>query len=115
MPLSKYDREIEIGVSALEPQVALQGSPANAVDVRIGFTFMTGCAGILDLVDGGEEVQIDFQSGAFTNHTRGIQREFTPLPERALEIIRMDGTEGVLKAWWAKEQQRSHGEHAASQ
>jgi hypothetical protein len=28
------------------------------------------------------------------------------LPERALEIIRTGGTQGVLKAWWAKEQMK---------
>ena len=101
-----------IAMKALGLAVACESMPYNTYRglIGVGFTFMNGCAGILDLVEDGDEIEIDFRSGAFFNHTRAIRREFTPLPERALEIIRMGGTQGVLKDWWAKEQQRdAHG------
>ena len=98
-----------IALQALGVAVACESMPYNTYRalIGLGFTFMNGCIGILDLVDDGDDIEIDFRTGAFTNHTRSIQREFKPLPERALEIIRMGGTQGVLKAWWAKEQAAS--------
>ena len=96
-------------MKALGVAVACESMPYNTYRalIGLGFTFITGCVGILDIVDDGDEVEIDFRSGAFTNHTRGVQRQFNPLPERALDIIRIGGTQGVLKDWWAKEQARS--------
>ena len=95
-----------IAMKAMGLAVACESMPYNTYRglIGIGFTFMTGCLGILDLVDDGDDIEIDFRSGAFTNYTRNLQRAFAPLPERALEIIRMGGTQGVLKDWWAKEQ-----------
>ena len=95
-----------IAMKALGLAVACESMPYNTYRALIGtgFTFMTGCAGILELVDDGDDIEIDFRSGAFRNHTRCLERTFRPLPDPALEIIRMGGTQGVLKQWWAKEQ-----------
>lgn len=94
-----------IAMKAMGLAVACESMPYNTYRglIGIGFTFMNGCAGILDLVEDGDEIEIDFRSGAFTNHARGIHHAFKPLPERALEIIRVGGSQGVLKAWWEKE------------
>ena len=104
-----------IAMKALGLAVACESMPYNTYRALIGtgFTFMNGCTGILDLVEDGDDIEIDFSTGAFTNHTRGVRRDFKPLPERALEIIRMGGTQGVLKDWWAKEQMKDSTPPAA--
>lgn len=95
-----------IAMKAMGLAVVCESMPYNTYRglIGIGFTFMNVCAGILDLVEDGDELEVDFRTGAFTNHTRGVEREFKPLPERALDNIRVGGTQGVLEDWWAKEQ-----------
>ncbi len=39
----------------------------------------------------GDELEIDFKSGLIKNRTAGIDIEFTPLPDFALEIINAGG------------------------
>ena len=98
-----------LAMKALGLAVACESMPYNTYRalIGIGFTFMTGCTGILDLVEQGDEIEIDFATGAFVNHTRGLERSFKPLPAAALEIIRLGGTRGVLEQWWAKEQAKA--------
>lgn len=93
-------------MKAMGLAVVCESMPYNTYRglIGIGFTFMNGCAGILNLVEDGDELEVDFRTGAFTNHIRGVKREFKPLPKRALDNIRVGGTQGVLKDWWAKEQ-----------
>jgi 3-isopropylmalate/(R)-2-methylmalate dehydratase small subunit len=95
-----------IAMRAMGLALACESMPYNTYRalIGLGFTFMTGCAGIGALVEDGDDVEIDFRSGRFVNHARGIEREFKPLPERALDIIRMGGTRGVLLDWWRREQ-----------
>jgi 3-isopropylmalate/(R)-2-methylmalate dehydratase small subunit len=100
-----------IAMQALGLAVACESMPYNTYRalIGLGFTFMTGCAGIGTLVEDGDDIEIDFRSGFFANHTRGMEREFKPLPARALDIIRMGGTQGVLRDWWEKEQAAGGG------
>ncbi len=92
-----------IAMRALGLVVACESMPYNTYRalIGLGFTFMTGCAGIVALVDDGDDIEIDFRSGFFANHTRNIERAFAPLPERALAIIELGGTQGVLRDWLA--------------
>jgi 3-isopropylmalate/(R)-2-methylmalate dehydratase small subunit len=45
----------------------------------------------LDKINDGDEVQIDFKAGAIKNKTAGIDINFNPLPDFALEIINDGG------------------------
>jgi 3-isopropylmalate/(R)-2-methylmalate dehydratase small subunit len=98
-----------IAMKALGLALACESMPYNTYRalIGLGFTFMTGCTGLTALVDDGDEIEVDFSTGVFTNHTQGPQHQFKPLPERALEIIRLGGTHGVLSNWWAGEQART--------
>jgi len=98
-----------IAMKALGLALACESMPYNTYRalIGLGFTFMTGCTGLAALVDDGDEIEVDFSTGVFTNHTQGSQHQFKPLPERALEIIRLGGTQGVLRNWWAREQART--------
>ncbi len=95
-----------IAMKALGLAVACESMPYNTSRALIGmgFTFMSGCVGIGALIEDGDDIEIDFRSGFFANHTRHTEQVFKPLPERALDIIRAGGTKGVLREWWAKEQ-----------
>ncbi|MCA3070501.1 MAG: hypothetical protein ING90_18055 [Rhodocyclaceae bacterium] len=100
-----------VAMKAMGLALACESMPYNTYRalIGLGFTFMTGCTGIAAMVDDGDEVEIDFRSGAFCNHSRGTSHAFKPLPERALEIIRQGGTQGVLRAWWAAQQPAAQG------
>ncbi len=97
-----------IALKTLGVAIACESMPYKIYRLLVGYgvTFMTGCTGIAALVEDGDDVEIDFRTGDLQNHTRGTKHKFTPLPERALEIIRLGGTEGMLRDWWAKEQQK---------
>jgi 3-isopropylmalate/(R)-2-methylmalate dehydratase small subunit len=66
-----------------------RGSFRNAVNA--GVPFLTNCAGITELVETGDDIEADFKSGLFINHTRGLSREFPPLEAQLLDIIAIGG------------------------
>jgi len=66
-----------------------RGSFRNAVNA--GVPFLTNCAGITELVETGDDIEADFKSGLFMNHTRGLSREFPPLEAQLLDIIAIGG------------------------
>ena len=41
-----------------------------------------------------------FRTVFFVNHTRGITREYPPLPDALREIVEVGGNTGWLKRWW---------------
>jgi len=45
----------------------------------------------LDKIKDGDEIEIDFKNGLIKNKTAGIDIEFVPLPDFALEIIEAGG------------------------
>lgn len=55
------------------------------------------CSGITDLVQEGEELQVDFEEGKCINLKNKREASFTPLPEFLLEIINAGGIIEVLK------------------
>jgi len=69
--------------------------------VGVGLRIMSKCEGITSICDTGDEVEIDYRSGLFINHTRNIERQFPPIPETLRELIELGGNTGWLKRWWA--------------
>jgi 3-isopropylmalate/(R)-2-methylmalate dehydratase small subunit len=69
--------------------------------VGVGLRIMSKCEGITSICDTGDEVEIDYRSGVFINHTRNIERQFPPIPETLRELIELGGNTGWLKRWWA--------------
>ncbi|MBM3407814.1 MAG: 3-isopropylmalate dehydratase [Betaproteobacteria bacterium] len=66
-----------------------RGSFRNAVNA--GVPFLTNCAGVTEMVETGDDIEADFKSGLFVNHTRGLSREFPPLEAQLLDIIAIGG------------------------
>ena len=72
--------------------------------VGVGLPVMTDCFNVTELCDSGDELEIDFRSGMFFNHTRDIRKEYPPLPEALQEIVALGGNTGWLKRWWQEKQ-----------
>ena len=66
-----------------------RGSFRNAINA--GLPFLTGCAGVTGEVETGDELEVDFRSGAFRNLTRGTERRFRPLDARLRDIVEAGG------------------------
>jgi 3-isopropylmalate/(R)-2-methylmalate dehydratase small subunit len=67
--------------------------------VGCGVRVMTDCAGVTEMCETGDELEVDFRDGFFENRTRGIRREYPPVPETLLELIALGGTGGWLRQW----------------
>ncbi len=53
--------------------------------------------GIANMVDDGDELEIDAAGGVVVNKTKGEEYEFTPLPAFALKIIEAGGLLNTIK------------------
>jgi 3-isopropylmalate/(R)-2-methylmalate dehydratase small subunit len=56
---------------------------------------------VTDVCETGDDIEIDFRTGRFINHTRNIERSFPPIPPMLQELIELGGNTGWLKRWWA--------------
>ncbi|MSP48916.1 MAG: 3-isopropylmalate dehydratase [Alphaproteobacteria bacterium] len=64
-----------------------------------GLRVLDRCPGVLDLVEDGDEVEVDFSTGAFANRSRGTGRTFEPVPEALRDLVELGGTSGFLRRW----------------
>lgn len=69
--------------------------------IGCGVRVLTDCLNVTELCGSGDEIEVDFQSGQFINHTSDIRKEFPPLPEALQEIVAVGGNVGWLKRWWS--------------
>ena len=49
------------------------------------------CAGIADMVQNGDDLEVDLTAGVVNNRTRGTEASFIPLPDFAFEIAEAGG------------------------
>ena len=89
-----------IGISAhrlgLVVESIPRGSYRNAINA--GVAFLPGCAGVTSQVDSGEDIEVNFETGLFINHSRGVRRQYTPLDASQLAIIAAGGWRAQLEA-----------------
>lgn len=69
-----------------------------------GLRVLTDCPAVTDICETGDELEVDFRSGLFVNHTRDVSREYPPMPETLMEIVELGGNTGWLKRWWHQQQ-----------
>jgi 3-isopropylmalate/(R)-2-methylmalate dehydratase small subunit len=91
-----------IAMHALGLGLVCESMPFLAYRAAIGcgLRVLTGCCNVTGLCDTGDELEADFQTGHFINHTRGITRDYPPLPDALREIVEIGGNTGWLKKWW---------------
>ena len=75
--------------------------------IASGLMLMAECKDVTGCAESGDDLDVDFRTGKFINRTRGIEREFPPVPEGLRETIELGGTEGVIKAWWEKQKKET--------
>jgi 3-isopropylmalate/(R)-2-methylmalate dehydratase small subunit len=75
--------------------------------IGVGLRTMTDCPSVTDLCDTGDDLEVDFSTGLFVNRTRNLTREYPPLPETLLELVRLGGNAGWLKNWWESRHQKA--------
>ena len=101
-----------IAMQALGLGIVCESMPFLAYRAAIGcgVRVLTDCFNVTELCDTGDELEVDFQTGQFINHTRDIRKEYPPLPEALQEIVALGGNTGWLKRWW-QQQKRRRSEH----
>ena len=92
----------ELGVGVL-----CESMPYNTYRQLIGrgIPFLSGCVGIADETDDGDEVDVDLLTGAFHNLTRGTERQFKPVDATIARYIELGGMMGALREWVARSRQ----------
>jgi 3-isopropylmalate/(R)-2-methylmalate dehydratase small subunit len=66
-----------------------RGSFRNAINA--GLPFLSGCEGVTQRCETGDELEVDFQTGTFKNITRGTRTDYAPLPAELLAIVAVGG------------------------
>jgi 3-isopropylmalate/(R)-2-methylmalate dehydratase small subunit len=74
--------------------------------IGVGLRVLTECAGVTELCETGDELEVDFSTGRFANRTRGLVREYPPLPPALREIVELGGNSGWLRRWWERQRAR---------
>ncbi len=67
--------------------------------IGVGLRVLTDCIGAIEMCDTGDELEVNFESGLFVNHTSGLSREYSPLPSALREIVAIGGNAAWLKRW----------------
>jgi 3-isopropylmalate/(R)-2-methylmalate dehydratase small subunit len=75
--------------------------------IGVGLRVMTDCVNVTEFCDTGDELEVDYRTGYFINHTRDIRREYPPIPDSLQEIVALGGNAGWLRQWWDEQKQKS--------
>lgn len=95
-----------IAMRALGLGLVCESMPFLAYRAAIGegLRVLTDCPAVTEICESGDELEVDFRNGLFVNRTRGISREYPPMPEALMEIVALGGNSGWLKRWWQQRQ-----------
>ena len=93
-----------IAMQALGLGLVCESMPylAYRAAVGCGVRVLTDCAGITERCAAGDELEVDFATGRFTNLTRGETTALSPMPAALREIVALGGNVGWLRDWWQK-------------
>jgi len=94
-----------IAMRALGLGLVCESMPFLAYRAAIGegLRVLTDCPAVTDVCETGDELEVDFRNGLFVNRTRGLSREYPPMPEALMEIVVLGGNAGWLKRWWQQQ------------
>ena len=72
-----------------------RGSFRNAINA--GLPFLTGCEGVVDDTETGDDLEVNFETGEFRNLSRDITRHYRPLDAQLRNIIAAGGWHANLE------------------
>ena len=100
-----------IALAALGVGIVCESMPYKMLRraVAKGLPVITGFANGQAFAGNGDEVEIDFSTGAAWNVTRGLRQALPAMPTTLQDIVAAGGTDGQLRLWLAE-----HPEQAAS-
>lgn len=78
--------------------------------IASGLLLMAECKGVSECAESGDELEVDFLTGKFVNHTRNLTRQFPAVPEGLRDTIRLGGTKGVIRDWWEREGRKANAQ-----
>lgn len=92
-----------IAMKALGMSILCESMPTRSHRnaVSRGLPILTDCAGVRDLAKTGDDIEVDFVSGAYRNHMTGAAGSFPGMPQVLLDIVHAGGTTGFLRNWLA--------------
>lgn len=67
--------------------------------VSRGILCNRNCDGVQALADDGDEIEMDYSSGRFTNHTRIVQQDYPAIEPGLIAIMTGGGMHGMLRQW----------------
>jgi 3-isopropylmalate/(R)-2-methylmalate dehydratase small subunit len=90
-----------IAIAGLELQLLCESMPFAAYRGAIsrGIVCHRACKGITELVDDGDDIEMNFATGTFVNHTRGTRADFPPVAQRLLDMMLLGGVKPMLERW----------------
>ena len=65
----------------------------------VGVRVLKGCPAVARLCEKGGDLEVDFASGSFVNHTWSITCAFPAVPEPLRDLVRLGGNGGWLRDW----------------
>jgi len=100
-----------IAMTALHMSVLCESMPYKPLRRAVGegLPVLTGCRGAAAFACTGDEVEVDFATGATRNLTRGTQVEFPAMPPILRDLALNGGLRATLTDWL-----RNHPEQAAA-
>jgi 3-isopropylmalate/(R)-2-methylmalate dehydratase small subunit len=75
--------------------------------ISTGLRVLNHCEGITSVCETGDELEVDFRTGALVNHTRGVALMLPPVPAALRDLVALGGNEGWLRHWWLDRQARA--------
>lgn len=99
-----------LGLGLLCESMSVQ---AYRAAISTGLRVLNHCTGITSLCESGDDIEIDFFTGKFINHTRGIEHLFAPVPDALRDLMVYGGNEGWLSHWWQTRNKGQAGNAAA--
>ena len=77
--------------------------------IGLGLPVLTQAIDVTASCATGDDLEVNFETGRFINHTQNKTLNLPPIPETLREIVRLGGTKMWLKQWWEAHNSRSMG------
>jgi 3-isopropylmalate/(R)-2-methylmalate dehydratase small subunit len=90
-----------IAIAHLGLAILCESMPFNAYRgaVSRGVLCNRNCQGVLELVDDGDDLEMNYATGHFINHTRNLEHDFPPIEGGLLGMMTGGGMYGMLRRW----------------
>ena len=68
--------------------------------IYAGLRVLAHCSGATSMCSNGDDIEVNFSSGFFINHTCGLKKTWRSIPQNLQDLISKGGGEAWLSTWW---------------